>query len=174
MNLFVLYLIMLKATATTLNGPMSLPILRDELVVQRHVMTDRQLTAAVTAAQGSPGPMGIYIVAVGYFVAGPAGAAVGWLAMVTPALAAVPLARIGFRWLSSERARRAMDAAVLASAGLIAMSAIPLAQASMRDTVHLLLAAAAFLVGIRTRIPTALIISAAGILGLATAYLPRF
>lgn len=171
MNLFVLYLIMLKATATTLNGPMSLPILRDELVVHRHVMTDRELTAAVTAAQGSPGPMGIYIVGVGYFVAGPAGAAMGWLAMLTPAFASVPLARIGIRWLTNERARRAMDAAVLASAGLIAMSAIPLAQASMRDSVHYLLAVAAFVVAVKTKIPTALIIGAAGIVGLLSSLL---
>lgn len=166
MNLFILYLIMLKATATTLNGPMSLPILRDELVVHRHVMTDRELTAAVTAAQGSPGPMGIYIVGVGYFVAGPAGAAVGWLAMLTPAFAAVPLARMGIRWLTNERARRAMEAAVLASAGLIAVSAVPLAQASIRNSVHYLLAVSAFAVAVKTRIPTALIIGAAGIVGL--------
>jgi chromate transporter len=165
-SLFVLYLVMLKATATTLNGPMSLPILRDELVVHRHVMTDRELTAAVTAAQGSPGPMGIYIVAVGYFVAGPAGAAAGWLAMLTPAFAAVPLARIGIRWLTNTYARRAMDAAVLASAGLIAVSAVPLAQASMRDNFHYGLAGAAFLAGVKTRVPTALIIGAAGVVGL--------
>ncbi|MDZ4800383.1 MAG: chromate transporter [Bryobacteraceae bacterium] len=172
MNLWLLYLVMLKATATTLNGPMSLPILRDELVVKNHVLTDRELSAAVTAAQAAPGPMGIYIVGVGYFVAGPAGAAVGWLAMLTPALIAVPLARIGIRWLTNQRARRAMDAAVLASAGLIAMSAIPLAQASIRDNIHYLLAVAAFFIGVRTRVPTALIIASAGIIGVLSSILP--
>jgi len=84
---------MVKATVTTFNGPMSLPILRDELVVRRHVITDRELTAAVTAAQSAPGPMGIYVVSVGYCVAGIPGAAIGWLALVTPGFLAVPLIR---------------------------------------------------------------------------------
>jgi len=171
MNLFVLYLVMLKATMTTFNGPMSLPILRDELVVHRHVITDRQLTAAVTAAQASPGPMGIYIVGVGFFVAGAPGAFVGWLALLTPAFAAVPLARYMGRKVNNPTARRMMDAAVLASAGLIAMSAKPLADSSMTGWGHYLIAAVAFGLGFATRIPTVLIIGAAGIAGLISALL---
>jgi chromate transport protein ChrA len=115
----------------------------------------------------------MYIVGVGYFVAGPAGAATGWLAMLTPAFAAVPLARIGIRWLTNERAKQAMDAAVLASAGLIVMSAIPLAQSSMRDSVHYFLAFGAFTVGVKTRVPTALVLAAAGVIGLLSSFLPR-
>ena len=41
MNLAVLYLLLLKATATAFSGLSSLPILHDDLVVKRHVLTDR-------------------------------------------------------------------------------------------------------------------------------------
>jgi chromate transporter len=167
MNLLVLYLVMLKATVTTFNGPMSLPVLRAELVVNRHVLTDRQLTAAVTTAQSAPGPMGIYVVSVGYFVAGIPGAAIGWLALVTPAFLSIPLMRLIGRRLQHPRAKRVLDAAVLASAGLIATSAGPLANASIQDAFRAAIAVAAFLLVAFTRLATVAIIAGAGVLGAA-------
>lgn len=165
MNLFTLYLIMLKATLTTLNGPMSLPILRDELVVKHPVLTDTQLAAAVTTAQSSPGPMGIYVVSVGYFVGGVPGAIAGWLALVTPAFVAIPMMRfIGAR-LKHPRAKRVLDAAVTASAGLILMSAGPLAEASIQTPLRAAIALACLALVVFTRTPTVLIIAGAAALG---------
>jgi len=46
MNPFLLYLLLLKATATTFTGMASLPIIRNELVVERQVLTDEQLNTA--------------------------------------------------------------------------------------------------------------------------------
>lgn len=165
MSLLALYLVMLKATMTTFNGPMSLPILRSELVVNRQVISDRELTAAVTAAQSAPGPMGIYVVSVGYFVAGVPGALAGWLAMITPALLAVPLVRKIGKRLDHPAAKRMLEAAVLGSAGLILTSAFPLAQASMTDWFHAVIGLGAFAVALRTRIATVLLIVAAGTAG---------
>lgn len=173
MNLLALYFIMLKATVTTFNGPMSLPVLRNELVVNRHVITDRELTAAVTAAQSSPGPMGIYVVSVGYFVAGLPGAAVGWLAMVTPAFLAIPLIRFIGRRMENPTAKRMLESAVLASAGLIATSSGPLAQASIHDVFRATIAVAAFALVAFTRIATVLIIAGAGIVGAAALMVSR-
>ena len=171
MNLFLLYLVMLKATVTSLNGPMSLPVLRDELVVKRHVITDRELTAAVTAAQSSPGPMGIYIVSVGYFAAGVPGAVAGWLALVTPSFIAVPLmGRIGRR-MEHPRAKRALDGAVLASAGLIFVSAGPLARSSLDDVFRGAIALSAFGLVAFTRVPTIVIIAVAAIAGVGVGLL---
>ena len=165
MNLVALYFVMLKATLTTFNGPMSLPVLRGELVVNRHVITDRELTAAVTAAQSAPGPMGIYVVSVGYFVAGVPGAAVSWLALVTPAFLAIPLIRMIGRQMEHAAAKRMLESAVLASAGLIATSAGPLAHASIHDVFRASIAVAAFALVAFTRIATVLIIAGAGIIG---------
>lgn len=167
MNLLLLYFVMLKATVTTFNGPMSLPVLRAELVVNRHVLSDRELTAAVTAAQSAPGPMGIYVVSVGYFVAGVPGAAAGWLALVTPAFLSIPLVRLLGARLEHPRAKRVLDAAVLASAGLIATSAGPLATASIHDVFRASIALVAFALVAFTRLATVAIIAGAGILGAA-------
>jgi chromate transporter len=169
MNLLVLYLIMLKATVTTLNGPMSLPILRHELVEKRAVLTDTQLAAAVTTAQSAPGPMGIYVVSVGYFAAGVPGAVAGWLALVTPAFLAVPLMLTVGRWLEHPKAKNVLNAVVLASAGLILTSAEPLARASIDTWFRAAVAVAAFLLVAFTRVPTVLIIAGALVAGGAAA-----
>ena len=72
-------------------GSASLPVIQDELVLQRHVLTDTQLNEAVVITRSTPGAVGLYIVSVGYFVAGVPGALAGWLAMITPALLIIPL-----------------------------------------------------------------------------------
>ena len=41
MNPIVLYLLLLKATLTSFSGLTSLPMVRDDLVVKRRVLTDR-------------------------------------------------------------------------------------------------------------------------------------
>jgi chromate transporter len=171
MSLFILYLVMLKATATTFNGPMSLPILREELVVKRPLLTDRELTAAVTAAQSSPGPMGIYVVSVGYFAAGVPGAVAGYAALVTPAFAAIPLMLGLGRRLEHPRARSALDAMVIASAGLILISAAPLARESIRWWMPAGVAIATLLLLVWKRVPTIALIGAAALLGALTAVL---
>lgn len=74
MTLLVLYLTLLKATALSFSGFASVPVLREDLVVARGVLTDEQLNSAIAISQASPGPLGLYLVAVGYFVAGFAGA----------------------------------------------------------------------------------------------------
>lgn len=84
MNVVLLYLLLLKGTATAFAGLASLPVIHDALVVQYHVLTDEQLNQAVVITRSTPGPVGLYVVSVGYFVAGLPGAVVGWLAMITP------------------------------------------------------------------------------------------
>src|SRR5947207_8719176 len=93
MSLILLYLLLLKATVTSFSGLTSLPVVRNDLVVRRQVLTDRQLNAAVVAGRSVPGPNGLYVVSVGYFIAGIPGAWAGWLAMVSPAFVMIPLLR---------------------------------------------------------------------------------
>jgi chromate transporter len=54
MNVFILYLLLLKATMTSFSGLASLPIVRNDFVVQRQVLTDRQLNTAVVAGRTGP------------------------------------------------------------------------------------------------------------------------
>lgn len=45
-------------------------MIQGALVVQAHVLTDKQLSEAVVITRSTPGPVGLYVVSVGYFVAG--------------------------------------------------------------------------------------------------------
>ena len=166
MSLLLLYLLMLKATVTTFNGPSSLPVLRADLVVKHGAITDRELNAAVTAAQVSPGPMGIYVVSVGYFVGGWPGAIAGWLAMITPAVLVIPLVRFAGTRVAHPRVRGALDAAVLASAGLILATVEPLARASVTGWLPFAIALGSFAALASRRVDTVWIIAAASVIGL--------
>jgi len=93
MNIAIVYLLLLKATLTSFSGMSSLPVIRSDFVVHHHLLTDRDLNTAVAAGRLGPGPIGLYVVSVGYFAAGLPGACAGWLAMITPAFLIIPMLR---------------------------------------------------------------------------------
>jgi len=139
-NVFTLYLILLKATITTFSGLASLPLVRDELVLHRHVLTDEQLNTAVVVSRTTPGPVGLYIVSVGYYAAGVPGAAAGWFAMTTPALAILLLLRFIGPRREHPRVRRVLESIVAASAGMLFAASIPLARESLNDSITVVIA----------------------------------
>jgi chromate transporter len=126
MNVVVIYLLLLKATATSFAGMGSLPQIQQDFVETYRVMSDDQLSQAVLVGRSTPGPVGAYVVAVGYFAGGWSGAVAGWLAMVTPAFAMIPLLATVRRWLHLPRVRAAVDAVVVASAVLLVVSGVRL------------------------------------------------
>jgi chromate transporter len=140
MNIVLLYLLMLKGTATAFAGLASLPVIHDALVTQFHVLTNEQLNEAVVITRSTPGPVGLYIVSVGYFVSGVPGAIAGWLAMITPALLIIPLLHFAGRHIERTRVKGALQAVVIASAGLLLAASIPLAQAALTDWVAIAIA----------------------------------
>ncbi len=133
MNPLVLYLHLLKATSTTFAGLASIPVLQADLVVHHHVLTDQQINVSVVVTRSTPGPAGLYVVSVGYFVAGVWGAIAGWAAMVTPAFGAVALLRFLGRRAEHPRATGVIQAVVLASAGLLWVDALPLGRQAVTD-----------------------------------------
>lgn len=108
MNVAVLYLLLLKGTVTAFAGLASLTVIQDELVMQRHVLTYTQLNEAVVITRSTPGPVGLYVVSVGYFVAGVPGAIAGWLAMITPALLIIPLVHFMGRRMEHPRVKETL------------------------------------------------------------------
>ncbi len=122
----LLYLLLLKATVTSFAGMGSLPQIRQDFVETYQLVSDEDLSQAVVVGRATPGPMGAYVVAVGYLAGGWPGAVAGWLAMVTPALAAVPLLIVVRRWLHLARVRAVVDAVVIASATLLVVAGVRL------------------------------------------------
>lgn len=163
MNLLVLYLLLLKASVTSFSGLGSLPMVRDDFVVERHLLTDHQLNMAVVAGRTGPGPFGLYLVCVAYEVEGIPGAFMGFLALITPAFLVIPL----MRWIGARadipRVRSAIRGLLLASAGLLLSSSVPLTRDAFTGGFSVILMVASFAVLTFTRIDSAwLMLGAAG------------
>ena len=127
MSIIALYLLLLKATITSFAGMGSLPQIRQDFVITHGLISDEQLSQAVVIGRSAPGPVGAYVVAIGYFSDGWPGAVAAWLAMVTPALLVIPLLTLLRRFLHLPRVRAAVDAVVIASAVLLLTSVIRMA-----------------------------------------------
>lgn len=166
MNLLVLYLLLLKATLTSFSGLSSLPVIRNDLVVTRHVLTDRQLNAAVATGQMSPGPYGLYVVSVGYFAAGVAGAFCAWLAVITPAFLIIPMLRYLGARARRPRVQGAIHGVTMAAAGLIVATAIPLARDAVTGTATVFIAGVGFLVLVATELDTLWVIAGGAAVGM--------
>jgi chromate transporter len=122
-----IYLLILKATVMSFAGMGSLPQVREDFVVTRQVVSDEQLSQAVLVSRSTPGPLGAYVVGVGYIAGGWPGAIAGWLALVTPAFIMLPLLATVRRWLHLPRVRAAVDAIVVSSAVLLMISGVRMA-----------------------------------------------
>jgi chromate transporter len=133
MNAALIYALLLKATITSFAGMGSLPQVRQDFVETYRAVSDEQLSQAVLVGRATQGPLGAYVVAVGYFAGGWPGAVAGWLAMATPALLAIPLFAVIQRWLHLPRIRAAVDGVIIASAALLVGSGVTLALDAIRQ-----------------------------------------
>jgi chromate transporter len=167
MNALLLYFLLLKATGTSFSGLTSLPVVRHDLVERYHVLTDRQLNAAVAAGRTAPGPNGLYVVSVGYFVAGIPGACAGCLAAMTPAFVIIVLLRYLGRRAERPGVKSDIQSVTLAAAGLVISATIPLARNAITGPLPMAIAIASFLVLAFTRYATVWVILGAALAGLA-------
>ncbi len=166
MNVILLYLLLVKATCTSFSGMASLPIIRADLVEHYRVITDEQLNTAVTAGRSGPGPIGIYVVCVGYQVSGIPGAAAGLLATMTPAFAIIGLLRLLGKRVDQPQVQRTIRATIAAAAGLLAATTVGLAGSAIRDPFTAAVAALAFLLFAFTKTDSVWVMGGAAVAGL--------
>jgi len=166
MNLVVLYLLLVKATLTSFSGLASLPMVRNDFVVRRHVLTDRQLNTAVAAGRIGPGPNGIYVVGIGYLVAGAPGACAGLLAMITPAFLIIPMMRFLRARAEHPRARAVARSVLFAGAGLLVSAAAPLARDAITGPLSLVLMVSSFILIAITRVDSLWVMLGAAVVGI--------
>ena len=169
MSAFLLYLLLTKATITAFSGLASLPVLRQELVVNHHVLTDAQLDTAVVVSRTTPGPVGVYVVSVGYYVDGVPGAVAGWFAMITPAVLIILLLRLFRRRVDHPRVRSLQQAVVFASAGLLVAASVPLAHDAVTGTVTAMILIASVLLMVSRKLDAFWIVVGAAVVSLAAA-----
>jgi chromate transporter len=167
MNVFLLYALLLKAALTSFSGLGSLPMVRNDLVVERRVLTDRELNTAVVAGRTGPGPNGLYLVSVGYYAGGLPGAAAGLLAIMTPAFLILPMMRwVGAR-AESPRVKSAIRAVVLASAGLLLSASLPLARDAITGPLTFGIMIVSLAVLALTKIDTVWVVLGGAVIGFA-------
>lgn len=164
MNAFVLYFLLLRATALSFSGFASVPLIREDLVVQRAVLSDEELNGAIAISQASPGPLGLYVVVVGYFIAGVPGALAAALALATPAILAIPIAR-AVRRHRDARVRGATAAIVIGSCVLMATTSVTLAPVAAPTVPLAALAVVGFVALASERVPPVVVVVVSACLG---------
>ena len=94
MNLPTLAWTMFLFTILTFgNGPLLIPLLQQDYVLERGVITEEQLLYAFTIARVTPGQANLYIASIGYMLFGVVGAVVAVVAILLPGYTMVPLLR---------------------------------------------------------------------------------
>jgi chromate transporter len=163
-NVVVLYLLLLRSTVLSFTGLSSVPLIREDLVVQRAVLTDEQLNTGIAIGQTAPGPLGLYLVVVGYFIAGVPGAVAGAFALATPAILAIPIARAVRRGRDAH-VRGASAAIVIASCVLMATTIPTLAPEAAPTMPFAGLVAVGFIALATGRVPPMVVVLASACLG---------
>lgn len=125
MDLFTLFLVLFKDSALALGGLGSLPLLRQDLVATG-MATDTQLVQALAIGRLSTGPNGLWIVSLGFQMAGPIGAGMALVATTLPPLVILPATAAARRWLLSVRFAGLVRGAALATAGLLCATGVSL------------------------------------------------
>lgn len=125
MDPLALFLVFLKDSALSLGGLGSLPLLRQDLVATG-IATDDQIVKALAIGRLSTGPNGLWIVSLGFLMAGPLGAALALAASILPPLVILPATAVARRWLLSVRFAGLVRGAALATAGLLAATGVSL------------------------------------------------
>ena len=158
-----------KSTFTSFAGLASLPEIRAELVEQRRWISDDQLNQSIVISRTTPGPVGVYVVSVGYMADGLPGAAAGWLAMAAPALAVILLVGTFGRRAQHPRVRSMLQCVVLASATLLVIAAVPIGREALDSPLTIAITAAALPVLLSKRIDTLWILGGVAAMSFAAA-----
>jgi chromate transporter len=166
MTVPTLYLLLLKATLTSFSGGTSLPSIRQDLVVQRHVITDAQLSSAVAISRMGPGPNGAFVICIGHYIAGPWGAAAGYLAMISPAWFAILFLRLLQGRTNHPRWQGAIQGLTAAAAGLMLANSWPIAQTAITGWFPAFVSAVALAAFLSRKIETVWVLASAGLLAM--------
>ncbi len=171
MDLLSFFLTCLKVSMITFGGSAPLPLLRDDLVAQRGLLQDEDFASALAIGLITPGPNGLFVIPIGYFVGGVPGAVVGALALCLVALSVLILLWLHkwiAHWPATKAALRGIQAATL---GLILTLGYTIVVATVHTPLDLAIAVAAFALLAFTRVDVLLIIAGAAAIGLV-AHLP--
>jgi chromate transporter len=146
----------------------TVPEMHRQTVEIQQWLTDRQFSELFAMAQAAPGPNVMFVALLGHFIAGVPGAITATVAMCGPTcVLAYAVSRV-FERFRHARWRIAVQAGLVpVTIGLIAASALVIAQAADREWSAVVITAATFGLVYWTRISPLIAFGAAALLGLA-------
>ena len=149
------------------SGYVLLAFLRDELVTQRHWLTESQLLDAVAVGQFTPGPVFTTATFIGYLAGGGAGAVAATVGIFLPGFLLVELSgRLVPRLRRSPTAAAALDGVNAASVALMAAVSVQLGRAALVDLPTAAMAIVAGAVLLRTRVNPTWLLAGGAVAGL--------
>jgi chromate transporter len=159
------FLFALKASLFSTGGFGNVPSLHDDLLA-RGWATEHNFTEALAVGQISPGPNGLWIISLGYFVDGVPGALLSLAAITVP-----PFLILGVEWLYHRTKHHpAVEGFVqgmgLATVGIFAVVLQRLLHDVGLNARTLLICAASLAVGLTRRVPVVAVLLIAAIVGL--------
>ena len=167
MDGLALFFVFLKASALSLGGLSSLPLLRADLVAPG-IATDDQVVQAIAIGKISTGPTGLYIVSLGYLVAGVLGATMALIAASLPPLVIVPITALARRWLIATPVAGLVRGVAIATAGLLVATGIGIITATGTPSWwQLALAASGIVLTYQGKVHPAIVIAIGAVVGLA-------
>jgi chromate transporter len=170
-SLLGLFLFFLKVGAVLYgSGYVLLAFLQTDLVDRLHWMTQSQLLDAVAVGQVTPGPVFTTATFIGYLLGGSTGAVIATLGIFIPSFIFVAASRpLIPRIRRSMTAGAFLDGVNVGSLALMAAVTLQLSRAAMVDVTTSAVAAFSALLLIYSRVNSAWLIFAGGLLGLAIA-----
>jgi len=161
-TLLRMFLLFLKTGAVLYgSGYVLLAFLRGDFVARLGWLTDQQLLDAVAIGQFTPGPVLTTATFVGYLLAGLPGAVLATIGIFLPGFIFVALSHpVIPRLRRSRTAGAVLDGVNAASLGLMAGVALQLGRAAVVDVWTALLAVAAALVLVRTKVHSVWLVAA--------------
>lgn len=155
----------LRGALFSFGGLGSLPYLHQELVERRGLLSEEAFAAALAIGRISPGPNGLYVTSLGYFLGGTSGALIATLGVSLPALLALPLFRVFQRLAHLDQVQGFVRGVGLALVGLFAVVALSVIRGTVFSATDAAIALATFLLLSFTRTDPLLILAAAGAAG---------
>lgn len=166
-----LYLTFLRVGGLTFGGGMAmLPMLKREIVENKHWTTEEELLDIYAIGQCTPGIIAVNTSTyIGYQQKGIPGAIAGTLGMITPSLAIITLvATILKQFIEYPIVLHALSGIRIVVCALMFNTIVSLAKAGIKDTLGVFLFLSGFLLATFSPVPTILLVVAAAVIGIAT------
>jgi chromate transporter len=166
MNPLTLFWIMLKGALLSTSGTGNLPIVHQDLLA-RGWATDRQFAESLAVGQISPGPSGLWVISMGYFVDGLRGAVLTLVAIALPPLLVLLLVRFYGRFGHHPATQGFVRGLGLAVAGIfvVVLGGIMNGAGWTATNVTIMLGTTA--VAATRRVPVLLMLALAAVVGIA-------